>query len=130
MAPASGPTHDLSAAVDVEQLIDAFYTNARPDPLLAQFFTDVDWPHHTRRIVAFWKAILFGDPKYQGDPMSAHIQLHRRLPMAQRHFDRWLELFTGTVDELFVGPKAEGAKNRARSIAAVMAHKVMNAAKA
>lgn len=129
MAAASKATRDLSGAGDVQQLIDAFYTKARPDPLLTHFFMDVDWPRHTPRIVAFWNAILFGDTTYQGDPMSAHIQLHRRLPMEQRHFDRWLELFTGTVNELYAGPKAEEAKNRARSIAAVMAHKVTNAAK-
>jgi hypothetical protein len=35
-----------------------------------------------------------------------------------------VRLFTSTVDELFEGPKAEEAKQRATSIAGVMAHRV------
>ncbi|MBK9176992.1 MAG: hypothetical protein IPM46_11810 [Flavobacteriales bacterium] len=36
--------------------------------------------------------------------MTAHIVLSRRIPMQQAHFDRWLELWQRTVDELFKVP--------------------------
>jgi hemoglobin len=119
------PQHpDITGPADVQRLIAAFYAKARYDPALAHFFTHVDWAHHTPRIEAFWNTLLFGTQSYVGDPMSAHIQLHQRLPMAPAHFTRWVELFSNTVDELFAGPKAEEAKQRAGSIAGVMVHKV------
>lgn len=118
---------DIDGPKDVSVLIAAFYAKARYDPMLAHFFTQVDWEHHTPRIEAFWNMILFGGTDYQGDPMQPHVRLHQRLPMEAAHFQRWVELFTSTVDELFVGPKAEEAKQRAGSIASVMQHKVSKA---
>jgi hemoglobin len=119
------PQHpDITGPADVQRLIAAFYAKARYDTALAHFFTQVDWAHHTPRIEGFWNMLLFGDKSYAGDPMSPHVALHQRLPMEAAHFQRWVELFTGTVDELFAGPKAEEAKLRARSIAGVMLHKV------
>jgi hemoglobin len=43
--------------------------------------------------------------------------VHRRTPLGEPHFDRWLELFTEAVDEHFEGPVAELAKARAVKIA-------------
>ncbi len=121
------PLPDLCGPADVKRLVAAFYAKARYDPALAHFFTQVDWAHHTPRIEAFWNQLLFGTPNYQGDPMAPHVQLHQRLPMEEAHFQRWVELFTSTVDELFAGPKAEEAKQRAQSIAGVMLHRVQRA---
>jgi len=52
--------------------------------------------------------------------MTPHINLHRVARLTKKHFTRWLQLFTATVDELFEGEKAELAKQRALSIATVM----------
>jgi hemoglobin len=32
---------------------------------------------------------------------------HKQLPVAKEHFDRWMEIFTTTTDELFAGARAE-----------------------
>ena len=56
--------------------------------------------------------------------MTAHIALHRRHPMEQVHFDRWLALWNATIDAHFSGPHAAEAKARAATIAPVMAWKV------
>jgi len=42
------------------------------------------------------------------------------------HFQKWLLLFTETVDQLFEGEKAELAKQRATSIATVMQIKMFS----
>ena len=115
---------DITSFADVSTLIDTFYTAVRPDPVIGHFFVDLDWDTHIPRIASFWNMVLFGDRSYQGDPMTAHIHLHRRIPMNATHFERWLQLFESTVDELFAGPKAEEAKQRAHTIAGVMEHKV------
>jgi hemoglobin len=115
---------DIVDDQDVQTLIAAFYTQARVDPQLAHFFTQVDWAHHTPRIEAFWNMLLFGQQGFMGNPMQAHHKLHARLPMATEHFERWVGLFITSVDEHFAGPKADEAKLRARTIAQLMAHKV------
>lgn len=118
-------TKDITSHADVRTLVTLFYAKVRQDTLLAPYFAELDWDHHIPRINAFWDMVLLGDRGYQGDPMAVHMRLNERLPMEQAHFHRWLELFCATVDEHFSGAKAAEARERARSIAAVMAHKVL-----
>ena len=123
----AGPLPDLDRPERIDALVLAFYDRARPDPVLAPWFAEVDWPHHTPRIQAFWKGLLLGLPGYSGEPMSAHIALHQRLPLSDAGFARWVELWTAAVRDGHAGPKAEEAIARATSIAAVMRHKVLSA---
>lgn len=118
---------DIGGAGDIDRLVRAFYARVRPDAVIGHFFTGLDWDHHIPRIVSFWCMVLLGDRGYQGDPMTAHIRLARQMPMKPEHFERWLLHWGATVDERFAGPKAEEAKQRARTIAAVMEHKVRGA---
>ncbi len=115
----------LATKGDIVDLVERFYERATTDPLIGHFFTDLDLGHHMPRIQAFWASVLLGESGYDGDPMAAHIRLHARMPMSSAHFERWLEHWDRTVDEFFVGDKATEAKQRARTIAAVMAHKVI-----
>jgi hemoglobin len=46
--------------------------------------------------------------------------------MKMEHFQRWTELFTATVDEMYKGEKAELIKQRAMSIATVMQIKIFS----
>ncbi|MBK8226166.1 MAG: group III truncated hemoglobin [Flavobacteriales bacterium] len=116
--------HDIRTAEDIDQLVRSFYQRSRPDALIGHFFTHLDWDLHIPRIVSFWRMVLLGDREYQGDPMTAHVQLAREQPLSKAHFERWLLHWDAAADGLFAGPKADEAKQRARTIAAVMAHKV------
>ncbi|HRD53395.1 MAG TPA: group III truncated hemoglobin [Flavobacteriales bacterium] len=118
---------DIAGADDIDRLVRAFYTRVRPDAVIGHFFTELDWDHHIPRIVSFWCMVLLGDRSYQGDPMTAHILLSRKQPMQAAHFAQWLMHWEATVDDLFEGAKAEEAKQRARTIASVMEHKVKGA---
>lgn len=111
---------DIVTKSDVQKLITAFYAKVREDLQLAPHFATVDWHHHTPLIVDFWSMILLGDPGYRGNPLAKH--LHMKLTTAD--FDRWLRHFTNTVDELFSGDKADEAKQRAHSIAAMFQFKM------
>ncbi len=118
---------DINDAADINRLVRAFYARVRPDAVIGAFFTHLDWDHHIPRIAAFWGMVLLGDRAYHGDPMTAHIALSRRHPIQHVHFERWLRHWDATVDDFFAGPKADEAKQRARTIAAVMEHKVRSA---
>ena len=114
---------------DVRGLVKRFYERATKDEVIGHFFADLDLPAHLPKITSFWCMVLLGDPTYQGSPIAAHMMLDRRIRMEQRHFDRWLALWESTVDEMFSGDKADEAKQRARTIASVMLHKVQQARK-
>ncbi|MEJ7676618.1 MAG: hypothetical protein WKG06_01825 [Segetibacter sp.] len=51
--------------------------------------------------------------------------MHHFKKLQRKDFERWLQLFNKTVDDLFEGEKAELAKQRALSIATVMQIKIL-----
>ena len=113
---------DISTRDDVELLVRSFYRYAAMDELLGPIFETaaVDWPTHIDTLTEFWEWQLLGRPGYEGNPLRAHEPVHAVTPFADEHFERWLELFSGTIDEHFVGPTAEVAKGRAQKMANAM----------
>jgi hemoglobin len=110
---------DIQSEADVARLVNVFYDKVRQDSLLAPVFDPViqnNWEHHLTRMTDFWSTLLLYTKKFTDDPLTRHLPL----PIAKEHFDRWLQLFHETVDELFQGHIAENAKNRANSIARIM----------
>jgi hemoglobin len=51
---------------------------------------------------SFWSSILLGEESYTGRPFPKHLPL----PIKQKHFDRWLELFHQTINDNFEGKLA------------------------
>lgn len=74
----------------------------------------------------FWENVLFYSGNYSGNPMDVHIKLNEIAPIKIEHFQRWLEIFNETVDELFEGETSFRLKQRASSIATVMQIKILN----
>lgn len=102
---------DIRTIEDVRLLVDTFYGRARQDELIGPVFNDTiqdRWPEHLAKLYNFWQTILLGQHTYHGRPFIPHAGL----PIQKDHFQRWLQLFHGTLDELFSGPKAEEAKQR------------------
>jgi hemoglobin len=114
----SNEKQEILSREDVQILVDQFYARVNQDPLLSPVFNDfakVDWAAHLPKMYTFWSSILLGDYSYKGRPFPPHAQL----PAKKVHYDRWLKLFTETVDSLFVGEKAELAKKRAQDLASI-----------
>ena len=114
---------DIQTGADVKALVDRFYEKVNRDELLAPIFNEVaqvDWETHKPQLYRFWETLLFGSANYQGAPFPKHAVL----PVEQAHFERWLALFTQTLDENFSGPKAVEAKGRALSIADTFARRM------
>lgn len=110
---------DIVNEADIRNLVNTFYGKVRQDELLAPIFETVignRWDHHLERMTDFWSTLLLYTKKFSDDPLNKHLPL----PLNKEHFDRWLLLFHGTVDELFQGQIAENAKKRAYSIARIM----------
>ncbi len=121
-APRPGPhepRRDLVTPSDIELLVREFYRAAAMDDLLGPVFeaARIDWPSHIATVSDFWSWQLLGIPGYTGHPLRAHEPAHRRTPFTPQHFERWLALFTETVDELYEGRVADLAKGRAAKMA-------------
>lgn len=120
---------DITNRKDIQLLVDTFYEKVRRDDTIGYIFNEVakvDWPHHLPIMYDFWENIAFQTGGYSGNPMPVHMQLHQQTPLTAAHFERWLQLFTGTADELFEGNKTELVKQRALSIATMMRIKIIN----
>lgn len=120
---------DIERIEDIKLLIDHFYKRVIEDPLIGHIFTTsikVNWEKHLPVMYSFWENALFYTGTYAGNPMVLHQRIHQVVHLTTQHFDRWILLFTATVDNLFEGEKAELAKQRAISIATVMKIKILD----
>ncbi|HRA60694.1 MAG TPA: group III truncated hemoglobin [Bacteroidia bacterium] len=118
---------DIKDRRDIELLINTFYEKVKVDSFIGFFFTDVvkvNWDKHLPVMYDFWESVVFHTGIYDGNPMEKHIDLNKKSPMKMEHFQRWMQLFNETVDELFAGAKADVIKQRAISIATVMQIKI------
>lgn len=101
---------------DIAVLVNEFYAKVQKDPNIGPIFIDVakvNWDEHLPKLIDFWSDLLLGDSTYRGRPFPPHIPLNLKI----EHFETWLKLFMQTVDENFIGLKAEEAKKRALGIA-------------
>ena len=114
------PRHDIETREDVERLVRSFYGQALEDPFIGFIFTDVaklDLEAHVPQITSFWATVLLGEQSYSGGAFRPHAELHQKVTLREGHFDRWLQLWFGTVDELFKGERANLAKVHALRVA-------------
>ena len=94
---------------DVKLLVDTFYGKIREDDLLKDIFNNKigdRWPQHLEKMYRFWQTVLLDEHTYYGSPFVPHAQL----PVSIEHFNQWIKIFFETVDELYVGEKAQRAK--------------------
>jgi hemoglobin len=118
---------DLTDRADIVRLVDAFYDCVRADAILSPIFDDVasvDWRVHLPKMYDFWESVLFGTAAFKGNPLAVHRELAQRTRLTSTEFNRWIQLFQTSVDELFVGVCADEAKLRASRIALVMQHHI------
>ena len=117
---------DIKNRSDIEKLVTIFYGRVMEDPAISYFFNDiakVNWENHLPKMCDFFENILLSSGNYEGNPMDAHEELHKKREVKGVHFHHWNALFDETVDELFIGVKAEEIKQRTKNIAAAMMHK-------
>ncbi|MBN9527272.1 MAG: group III truncated hemoglobin [Alphaproteobacteria bacterium] len=99
----------------IERLVYGFYDRVRADDMLGPVFAEriADWGPHLGRMVQFWSSVALMTGAYHGQPMRVHLPL----PIDGRFFDRWLQLFEQTADELCPPAAARHFVERARRIA-------------
>lgn len=114
---------DIQNIEDIKLLVDTFYGRIQEDDMLGIIFNQNiqdRWPAHLDKMYRFWQTILLEEYTYDGRPFPPHAHL----PIKKVHFDHWLELFTSTIDSLFIGTKTEEAKWRAQKMAVMFLSKL------
>jgi hemoglobin len=118
---------DICTDEDVDLLVREFYKRLLDDNLLGPVFTyvaKIDLEVHLPVISSFWKSILLNKQGYNRNTMQVHIDLNKRAPLGEAHFQRWLMRFNDTIDLHYQGPVAEKAKVTATQIGAIMQAKL------
>lgn len=114
---------NIETLEDVQLLVDSFYGKVREDEVLKDIFNDViqeRWSEHLEKMYRFWQTVLLNEHTYFGSPFVPHA----KLPLSQKHFDRWLQLFRKTLDEHFFGNVAKKAELQAERMAVMFLHKI------
>jgi hemoglobin len=116
---------DIASRDDIDRLLRHFYGLAMQDEVIGYLFTDVahlDLEAHLPVIGNFWEAVLLQRPVYRGNPMRQHHALHAMSALRAEHFQRWVSLWSDSVEALFAGPLADEARRRAAIVAEAMQH--------
>ena len=114
---------DITTLEDIKLLVDSFYSKVQKDDFIGPIFNEKigdRWPEHLEKMYGFWQTILLEVHSYSGSPFPPH----KHLPVNKEHFDRWMEIFTATVDSLFIGAIADEAKMRAKNMAEMFNYKI------
>ena len=116
---------------DIALLVNTFYAKIRRHPELGPFFNETitDWPAHLELLTDFWESQLFLNRSYHGNPIQAHCEVDRAFShsITMEHFGMWLQVWIGTLEELFTGERAWIARNRARKMATMFYMKIYQA---
>lgn len=107
---------DITNHDDIILLVNTFYDRVRPDETIGHIFNSIigdDWSHHLPIMYRFWESVLLNVPGYNGNVIKKHVDIDKRIILQKEHYERWLALWTETVDDLFAGENATQAKNRA-----------------
>lgn len=117
----------IESREDVKRLVETFYAKVLKDETIGFIFTEVakiEPETHFPKITDFWESVLFNTAGYTRNVMQIHLDLNAEVKLEAAHFQRWLELWQETVNEMFTGELAERANQRALSIATIMQMKL------
>ncbi|KAB1155711.1 group III truncated hemoglobin [Flavobacterium luteum] len=118
---------DIENQDDLYLLVDEFYKKLLSDDSISYIFTDVvkiKIEEHLPILVTFWSQAILGTGGYTNNLTQIHMDIDKKEHLTKELFDIWLNHFYTTVDEIFIGEKAEKIKTQALSLATIMQIKV------
>ncbi|WP_310378453.1 group III truncated hemoglobin [Flavobacterium sp.] len=119
--------NDIQNQEDLYLLVNEFYKKLLSDDSISYIFTDVVKIHleeHLPILVTFWSQAILGTGGYVKNLTQIHLDIDNIEPLTPELFKIWLNHFFATVDENFMGEKAEKIKTQALSIATIMQIKI------
>jgi len=113
---------DVVNRENIRTMVMRFYVKILKDDIVGPFFVaklgedmkNEHWIPHLDLLVDFWASIMTGDSAYRGNPFMPHTQLGE---LKRETFERWLEIFSETLDEVYEPQVAMAYKERSVVIA-------------
>ena len=107
---------------NINTLVINFYTKVLKDENISPFFIkklgknmqSKVWQKHIVLISDFWFTISTGKGTYNASPFAPHMQIEG---LKKESFQKWIELFFETLDEIFIEDIANAFKERSSIIA-------------
>ncbi|CAH0340839.1 DUF1971 domain-containing protein [Rhizobium sp. CECT 9324] len=107
---------DVLTEPEIAAVVRRFYDRVRNDDLLSNVFDVVeDWDEHLIRLSEFWSSVALMSGKYKGNPLAIHYVHRDRINPEM--FDRWLELWRATTEDLLCADAALILQSKAARIA-------------
>ncbi len=106
----------------IQRMVHEFYTEVRADPCLGPIFErrlHKQWPEHLERMCDFWSSVLLASGRFWGNPRETHSTLTGS-GVRPAHFERWLYLFKGVLQRIFVAEAAADIYTRAERMSEVL----------
>ncbi|MDX1739214.1 MAG: group III truncated hemoglobin [Alphaproteobacteria bacterium] len=116
----------------IKNLVDSFYSKVIDDKLIGPLFIKHigaqldDWEGHLKTMYRFWASVMNGTGQYKGNPHMVHGRFATEAH--SNFFERWLDLWFQTVDELFEPETAQKFKKKAEMIAKSLHYTMFDAA--
>jgi len=114
---------DIETRDDLYLIMSEFYTKLLSNTKINFIFTTIakiNLESHLMELVDFWEDLLFNSENYTKNVMQIHQNVNTKIKFSEEHFTIWLDYFNATINENFLGTRAENMKTRALSIATVM----------
>lgn len=114
---------EINSIDEIKQMVDSFYAKVRKDDLLGPIFNELldnRWDMHLEKMYTFWETLLLGRHTYFGSPFPPHA----KMPINEKHFERWIQIFRQNLDEQFVGDVKDEAIWRAEKMAQMFNYKI------
>lgn len=108
---------------NLNKLVISFYTRVFKDDLVGPIFIDIlgknlkeeKWPAHIELLTNFWASLALGEKNYNSSPFAPHIEFKERLSV--KAFERWLKLFSETLNTIFHPQIADQFLAKSKTIA-------------
>ena len=114
--------HNEVTKENLNKMVILFYTKILNDKIVGPFFIEKlgnnlkndKWVPHIELLTNFWASMTLRDPAYQGNPFAPHANIAN---ISREAFSRWLELFSQTLDIVYIPQIADQFKARGTVIA-------------
>lgn len=101
----------------IGRVLVVFYDRVRQDPHLGPVFNGIvtDWGEHLVRLEEFWSSVMRTSGRYKGNPVAMHVMHAAQIRPFM--FERWLEIWRRTTDEMLDPAIARQMQAKAARIA-------------
>lgn len=91
---------------NIKIFVITFYTKIMKNEIVGPFFIEIlgddmenkKWQEHIEVLCEFWASVTLGQRSYRGSPFAPHARMQG---LKRETFEKWIEIFFETLDEMY-----------------------------